>query len=90
MKGATGVSAGDAPNDVSFAMRGFQGNQINATYDGIGPTGFTALTMETFNLDRVEFLKGPSSGRPITGIETMAVHLPSLEAIAPACLRELS
>ena len=63
VKGATGVSAGDAPNDVGFAMRGFQGNQINVLYNGIniGPTGFTALTMETFNLDRVEFLKGPSS-----------------------------
>ncbi|KRQ17134.1 TonB-dependent receptor [Bradyrhizobium manausense] len=63
VKGATGVTAGDAPNDVSFAMRGFQGNQINVTYNGInvGPTGFTFLPAETFNLDRVEFLKGPSS-----------------------------
>lgn len=63
VKGATGATAGDAPNSVSFAMRGFQGNQINVLYNGInvGPTGFTALTMETFNLDRVEFLKGPSS-----------------------------
>jgi iron complex outermembrane receptor protein len=63
VKGATGVSAGDAPNDVGFALRGFQGNQVNVLYNGIniGPTGFTALTMETFNLDRVEFLKGPSS-----------------------------
>ncbi len=63
VKGATGVSAGDAPNDVGYAMRGFQGNQVNVLYNGIniGPTGFTALTMETFNLDRVEFLKGPSS-----------------------------
>ncbi len=63
VKGATGVTAGDAPNDVAFAMRGFQGNQVNVTYNGInvGPTGFTFLTAETFNLDRVEFLKGPSS-----------------------------
>lgn len=63
VKGATGVTAGDSPNDVTFAMRGFQGQQVNVLYNGIniGPTGFTALTMETFNLDRVEFLKGPSS-----------------------------
>lgn len=63
VKGATGVTAGDSPNDASFSMRGFQGDQVNVTYNGIniGPTGFTALTMETFNLDRVEFLKGPSS-----------------------------
>ncbi|MGJ4949894.1 TonB-dependent receptor domain-containing protein [Bradyrhizobium sp. HKCCYLS20291] len=63
VKGAAGVSAGDAPNDVGYAMRGFQGNQVNVLYNGIniGPAGFTALTMETFNLDRVEFLKGPSS-----------------------------
>ena len=63
VKGATGVTGGDAPNDVAFAMRGFQGSQVNVTYNGIniGPTGFTALTMETFNLDRIEYLKGPSS-----------------------------
>jgi iron complex outermembrane receptor protein len=63
VKGATGVSGGEAPNDFAFAMRGFQGGQINATYNGInpGPTGFTAFTMETFNLEQVEFLKGPSS-----------------------------
>lgn len=63
VKGATGVTAGDAPNDVAFSMRGFMGSQVNVLYNGIniGPTGFTALTMETFNLDRVEFLKGPSS-----------------------------
>jgi len=40
VKGATGATAGDALNHVSYAMRGFQGNQINVTYNGIniGPT----------------------------------------------------
>ncbi|WP_311976918.1 TonB-dependent receptor domain-containing protein [Bradyrhizobium diversitatis] len=63
VKGATGVTAGDAPSDVSFSMRGFQSDQVNVTYNGInlGPTSFTSLNAETFNLDRVEFLKGPSS-----------------------------
>jgi hypothetical protein len=31
VKGATGATAGDALNHVSYAMRGFQGNQINVT-----------------------------------------------------------
>jgi iron complex outermembrane recepter protein len=63
-KGATGVLAGDNPNDAGFSMRGFSsGNQINVIYNGInlGSSAFTALPMETFNLDRAEFLKGPSS-----------------------------
>lgn len=63
-QGATGVTAGDAPGAVaSFSMRGFTGTQINTLYNGIkiGPSEMTGRIMDTFNLDRVEILKGPAS-----------------------------
>src|SRR5258706_15884621 len=44
-------------------MRGFEFGQVNVLYDGIkiGPQSFVSRVMDTVNLDRVEFLKGPSS-----------------------------
>lgn len=62
--GATGVQAADlggAP--ASFAMRGFTFSEVNVLYNGIsiGPNGITGRMMETANLERVEFLKGPSA-----------------------------
>jgi iron complex outermembrane recepter protein len=44
-------------------MRGFTGSAINTLYNGIwiGPQDITSLVMDSGNLDRVEFLKGPSS-----------------------------
>ena len=44
-------------------MRGFDFSQINILYNdiNIGPQSFTSRVMDTFVLDRVEFLKGPSS-----------------------------
>ena len=63
-QGATGVTAGDAPGAVaSYSMRGFTGTQINTLYNGIrvGPSEMTGRIMDTFNLDRVEILKGPAS-----------------------------
>jgi iron complex outermembrane recepter protein len=63
VRGATGVLAGDAPNDTGFSVRGFSNNQVSVLYNGInpGPTGFTALVMGTANLASVEFYKGPDS-----------------------------
>lgn len=61
---AVGVTAGDAPGAAaSFSMRGFTGTQINTLYNGIkvGPSEMTGRIMDTFNLDRVEILKGPAS-----------------------------
>ena len=63
-QGAVGVIAGDSPGDpAAFSMRGYTMNQINTLYNGIkiGPQGMTSRVMDTFNLDRVEILKGPSS-----------------------------
>jgi iron complex outermembrane receptor protein len=63
-QGATGVLAGDAGGAFgSFSMRGFTTSAINVLYNGIwiGPSDITSRVMDTSNLDRVEFLKGPSS-----------------------------
>src|SRR5258705_8793507 len=44
-------------------MRGYTMIQLNMLYNGIkiGPQGMTSRIMETGNLDRIEFLKGPAS-----------------------------
>jgi iron complex outermembrane receptor protein len=63
-QGATGVLAGDAGGAFgSFSMRGFTTSAINVLYNGIwiGPSDITSRVLDTSNLDRVEFLKGPSS-----------------------------
>src|SRR5215203_4010460 len=63
-QGAVGVTAGDFPGEPSaFSMRGFTNSQINTLYNGIriGPQNMTSRVMDTFNLQQVEFLKGPAS-----------------------------
>jgi iron complex outermembrane receptor protein len=63
-QGVPGVTAGDFPAEpAAFSMRGFTSSHINTLYNGIkiGPQNFTSRTVDTYNLDRVEFLKGPSS-----------------------------
>lgn len=63
-KAATGVTAGDFPGAPAiFSMRGFAGDQINTLYNDIkiGPSTMTGRPMDTYNLDRVEILKGPAS-----------------------------
>jgi iron complex outermembrane receptor protein len=59
--GVLSLDAGGAPG--GFSMRGFQFGEVNVLYDGIkiGPQSFVSRVMDTVNLDRVEFLKGPSS-----------------------------
>src|SRR5262245_25897573 len=63
-QGFPGVTAGDGPGAAAnFSMRGFSGTQINTLYNGIkiGPSEMTNRIMDTYNLDRVEILKGPAS-----------------------------
>jgi iron complex outermembrane receptor protein len=63
-QGAVGVTSGDFPAEpAAFSMRGFTNSQINTLYNGIkiGPQNMTSRTMDTGNLDRIEFLKGPAS-----------------------------
>ena len=60
---ASGVVSADTGAHTPYAMRGFQMAQVSVTHNGInlGSTDFTGMNLGTFNLDRVEFLKGPSS-----------------------------
>ncbi|TMJ52256.1 MAG: TonB-dependent receptor [Alphaproteobacteria bacterium] len=63
-QGAVGVLSGDAAGAPGgFSMRGFTFGEVNVLYNGIsiGPQSITSRVMDTSNLDRVEFLKGPSS-----------------------------
>lgn len=59
-----GVISGDTPGDpYSFSMRGFSGNSVNLLYDGIS-LGLSSLNMRplgTYNLERIEIIKGASS-----------------------------
>jgi iron complex outermembrane receptor protein len=59
-----GVSSGENPGAPSaFSMRGFTDNQITSLRDGlrIGPASMVMRPQNTFNLERVEVLKGPAS-----------------------------
>jgi iron complex outermembrane recepter protein len=63
-QGAVGVLSGDSAGaPAGFSMRGFSYGAVNVLYNGIwtGPQDITSRIMDTSNLDRVEFLKGPSS-----------------------------
>ena len=64
IEGATGVTVGDAPGDpANFSMRGFTNNQIRLLNDGLmtGPANMTSRPRDSWNLDRIEILKGPAS-----------------------------
>jgi len=61
---APGVTSGGSPgNPAQLLMRGFTGNQILVLRDGIyyGPTTMVNRPLNTFNLESVQVLKGPSS-----------------------------
>jgi len=64
VQGAVGVTAGDAPGaPANFSMRGFSYRSLNTLYNGIriGPSSMTSRVMDTGDLERIEFLKGPAS-----------------------------
>lgn len=86
MEGATGVTVGDAPGDpANFSMRGFTNNQIRLLYDGlvIGPANMTSRPRDTWNLDRIEILKGPASVLYGEGAIAGAINLP-VRRLAPS------
>jgi iron complex outermembrane recepter protein len=59
-----GIITGGSPGDLAdFSMRGFSGEQIVMLRDGLylGPSNMTNRPANTFNLERVEVLKGPAS-----------------------------
>ncbi len=59
--GVLSIDPGGAP--AGFSMRGFEFDQVNILYNGIslGAQDLTGRVMNTFNFDRVEFLKGASA-----------------------------
>ncbi|GAB5499792.1 MAG: TonB-dependent receptor [Pseudohongiellaceae bacterium] len=59
-----GVVSGESPAAPSmFSMRGFTRSQITILRDGlwVGPANMVMRPQNTFNLERVEVLRGPSS-----------------------------
>jgi iron complex outermembrane receptor protein len=59
-----GIITGGSPGDLAdFSMRGFSGEQVVMLRDGlyVGPSNMTNRPANTFNLERVEILKGPAS-----------------------------
>lgn len=64
IQAATGVIVNDlGVNPGAFSMRGFSNQQIRLLFDGLslGPTGFVTRPRDSWNLDRIEILKGPAS-----------------------------
>ncbi|CAN7445828.1 TonB-dependent receptor [Phenylobacterium sp. LjRoot225] len=59
-----GVTSGGAPGDLgNFHIRGFSGTQITILHNGIyvGPSDMVIRPQNSFNVESVEILKGPSS-----------------------------
>ena len=59
-----GVVSGESPAAPStFSMRGFTRSQITILRDGlwVGPSNMVMRPQNTFNLDRIEVLRGPNS-----------------------------
>ncbi len=59
-----GVTSGGAPGDLeNFHIRGFSDTQVTVLHNGIyvGPSDMVNRPQNTFNVESVEILKGPSS-----------------------------
>jgi iron complex outermembrane receptor protein len=63
LSNATGISAGQSSGGAAFSMRGFSGTalQLPQMYNGLRYPGFPVPPRDTFNYDRIEVVKGPSS-----------------------------
>ena len=64
VKSLPGVTSGESPAAPStFSMRGFSRSSITVLRDGIwlGPANMVMRPQNTFNLDRIEVLRGPGS-----------------------------
>lgn len=84
---APGVSSGGSPgNPAQLLMRGFTGDQILMLRDGIyyGPTTTVNRPQNTFNLESLQIIKGPSSviyGQgAVGGTVDMTTRDPALDA----------
>ena len=64
VKSLPGVTSGESPAAPStFSMRGFSRSSITVLRDGIwlGPANMVMRPQNSFNLDRIEVLRGPGS-----------------------------
>lgn len=64
IQAATGVTVGDHPvAPGAFQMRGFGQSQLRLLFDGLslGSTSFVTRPRDSWNLERIEILKGPAS-----------------------------
>jgi iron complex outermembrane receptor protein len=64
IEGAAGMVGGTQYGSIpSYSTRGFTGNSITVLRDGLrqNTASQSARTLDSFNLDRVEILKGPAS-----------------------------
>lgn len=63
LSNATGVSVGQSSAGSAYSMRGFNGTalQLPQMYNGLRYPGFPVPPRDTFNYDRIEVVKGPSS-----------------------------
>ena len=82
-----GVVAGQNPAaPSSFSMRGFTRSQITVLRDGIwlGPANMVMRPQNTFNLERVEVLRGPSTVLNGQGAVAGAVNAVTKRAVPAA------
>ena len=80
-----GVVSGDNPAaPSSFSVRGFTRSQVTVLRDGIwlGPANMVMRPQNTFNLDRVELLRGPSSVLNGQGAVAGTVNAVTKQAVA--------
>lgn len=84
---AVGVTMGDSPLPFAFSMRGFTGNQTRLLFDGLsmGSVNFINRPRDTWNLERIEILKGPASVLYGEGAVAGAINL-----VTKRPVRELS
>ena len=87
VKSLPGVVSGESPAAPStFSMRGFSRSAITVLRDGIwlGPANMVMRPQNTFNLDRIEVLRGPGSALHGQGVVGGTVNTVVKRATAEA------
>ena len=87
VKSLPGVISGESPAAPStFSMRGFSRSAVTVLRDGIwlGPANMVMRPQNTFNLDRIEVLRGPASALHGQGVVGGTVNTVVKRATADA------